>query len=70
MTWKVGQRVQDASGFTGTVSAQWDDEVEVTWDVSGCASDLSEHDIKPMVEGQDDPAIQRKVHATVFGGDA
>jgi preprotein translocase subunit YajC len=70
MTWKAGQRVQDDAGFTGTVSAQWDDEVEVTWDVSGCTSDLKENQIKPIVDGQDASSIQRKIHASVFGADA
>lgn len=69
MTWKIGQRVQDKDGFTGTVTSQFDDEVEVTWDVSGCTSDIKEDKIKPMVDGQDASSIQRKIHASIFGDD-
>lgn len=66
MTWKVGTRVQDKDGFTGTVSAQWDDEVEVTWDISGCTSDLKESEISPMTPGQDAEDVQSKLHAKHF----
>lgn len=69
MTWKVGDRVQDVIGFTGTVTAQEDDEIEVTWDISGCCSDLGATDIVAMVEGQDDPAKQQQFYAEVFGAD-
>lgn len=69
MTFKVGTRVQDAAGFTGTVTAQWDDEVEVTFDVSGCAANLKETQVKPMQAGQDAGDVQKKFWSETFDRD-
>lgn len=69
MTFKVGTRVQDEAGFTGTVTAQWDDEVEVTFDVSGCTADLKETQIKPMEAGQDAEDVQNEFWSETFDRD-
>jgi hypothetical protein len=62
----VGNRVQDHVGFTGTVTDVEDDELEVTWDVSGCASDVKSGDVLPMKRGQDDEELQARLHAEIF----
>jgi hypothetical protein len=68
----VTDRVQDDAGFTGTVSNIDGDQVEVTWDISGCASDVPVGSIEPMKLGQDNPDIQAALHTKHFqdeGGD-
>lgn len=66
-----GDRVQDKAGFTGTVTDDSDAvtlcEIEVSWDISGCATMISINDVAPMQPGQDDKHIQEKLHAEIFG---
>lgn len=63
---QVSDRVQDEDGFTGTVTARWGDEVEVTWDISGCASDCLAAVVRRMEPGQDDKKVQSELHARFF----
>jgi hypothetical protein len=63
--WQVDDRVQDAAGFTGTITARWRDEVEVTWDVSGCCSDLKADQVFPMIQGQDAEEIQTRLQKQI-----
>jgi hypothetical protein len=62
----VTDRVQDDAGFTGTVSNVDGDQVEVNWDISGCASDMPVGSIEPMKLGQDNPDIQAALHTKHF----
>lgn len=63
MTWKVGQKVQDASGCTGTITEQYDDQIVLDWDISGCSSEpMHESSVVEMVPGQDDERIQNAIY--------
>ncbi|QEP29816.1 hypothetical protein HYP99_gp018 [Sinorhizobium phage ort11] len=72
MEYKVGDRVQDKAGFTGTITDASEgyngfQEYEVTWDISGCTSDMLVNEIEPMKEGQDNPQTQNDIHKKQFG---
>ena len=68
-----GDRVQDKDGFTGTVSDDTDVdkfcEIEVVWDISGCASMVSINDNKEMERGQDDKRLQNEIWRGIYGDD-
>jgi preprotein translocase subunit YajC len=66
---RCGDRVQDVLGFTGTVTDVFEDAIEVTWDVSGCAADLKARDVEPMQPGQDAAETQCALHAEIFRND-
>lgn len=63
----VNERVQDKSGFTGTVTDVDETTAEVTWDISGCTSDVLMSCLFKMKEGQDDPIKQSDIHKLAFG---
>lgn len=68
--YQISDRVQDRDGFTGTITARWPEGVEITWDISGCASEIERLDeIGPMNLGQDDKEVQSALHTKIFGDD-
>lgn len=67
MTWKTGDRVQDEAGMTGTVTDELNGDIEVTWDISGCCSDLHESDVGPEQPGFKDR--QDELHRINYGTD-